>query len=292
MHFFKVSKKWKSELSLVGLSAGLVMFFLSFFVLGDPTIWLLVSCIPLLLPLIFGSWLKMKIPACLLIFVAGVFLWHSIESIRPIKTVSPGGTVIYLLPGQKNNNYCYIVQIGTQIFHTDASIYHKIQCVWKCDDIFILDSSDVGPIEFHKENGIWTTSSEHLHKYPSPVPIICTNELKQAWLVLMLYYEDHNMFPEPSELEGLIESENPMDNYRRKRLERLEKECPGHHYVYWQPQMPLSDNREHIPLMADAEPYHNGKKFVVFLDGKVELLTSEELESLIPSDANNHLEPK
>ena len=130
------------------------------------------------------------------------------------------------------------------------------------------------------------------HRHPSPVPIICTTELKQAWLVLMLYYEDHNMFPEPSELEGLIESENPMDNYRRKRLERLEKECPGHHYVYWQPQMPLSDNREHIPLMADAEPYHNGKKFVVFLDGKVELLTSKELESLIPSDANNHLEPK
>ena len=55
------------------------------------------------------------------------------------------------------------------------------------------------------------------HRHPSPVPIICTTELKQAWLVLMLYYEDHNMFPEPSELEGLIESENPMDNYRRKR---------------------------------------------------------------------------
>ena len=172
MHFFKVSKKWKSELSLVGLSAGLMMFFLSFFVLGDPTIWLLVSCIPLLLPLIFGSWLKMKIPACLLIIVAGLFLWHSIESTRPIKTVSPSGTVIYLLSGQKNNNYCYIVQIGTQIFHTDASIYHKIQCVWKCDDIFILDSSDVGPIEFHKENGIWTTSPEHLHPHPSLGPII------------------------------------------------------------------------------------------------------------------------
>jgi hypothetical protein len=44
--------------------------------------------------------------------------------------------------------------------------------------------------------------------------------------------------------------------------------------------------------MADAEPYHNGKKFVVFLDGKVELLTSEELESLIPSGENHHLDSK
>ena len=292
MHFFKDSKNWKSELSLVGLSAGLMMFFLSFFVLGDPTIWLLVSCIPLLLPLIFGSWLKMKIPACLLIIVAGLFLWHSIESTRPIKTVSPSGTVIYLLSGQKNNNYCYIVQIGTQIFYTDASIYHNIQCVWKGDDIFILDSSDVGPIEFHKENGIWTTSSEHLHRYPSTDSIICVDELKTAHYVLMLYHADHNMFPAPSELEKLIESEFPMDNYRRKRLDRLEKECPRHHYVYWRPQMPLSDNSEHIPLMADAEPYHNGKKIVVFLDGKVEDLTPEELDALIPSGANNHLESK
>ncbi len=130
------------------------------------------------------------------------------------------------------------------------------------------------------------------HRHPSPVPIICTNELKQAWLVLMLYHADHNMFPAPYELKKVIENDIPMDNYRRKRLDRLEKECPGHHYVYWQPQMPLSDNNKHTPLMADAEPYHKGKKIVIFFDGKVELLTPEELDALIPSDANNHLEPK
>ena len=39
------------------------------------------------------------------------------------------------------------------------------------------------------------------HRHPSLVPIICTNELKQASLVLMLYHADHNMFPAPSELE-------------------------------------------------------------------------------------------
>ena len=118
------------------------------------------------------------------------------------------------------------------------------------------------------------------------------NELKTAHYVLMLYHADHNMFPASSEVDGVFESMIPMDNYKRKRLDRLEEECPGHHYVYWQPQMPLSDNSEHIPLMADAEPYHNGKKFVVFLDGKVEDLTPAELDALIPSGANNHLESK
>ena len=129
------------------------------------------------------------------------------------------------------------------------------------------------------------------HRHPSPDSIICTSELRQARIALMLYHADHNMFPAPSELEGLIVSEFPMD-HRKKELDRLEKECPGHHYVYWQPQMPFTDNNKHIPLMADAEPYHNGKKIVVFLDGKVEHLMPEELEALIPSGANHHSEHK
>ena len=100
----------------------------------------------------------------------------------------------------------------------------------------------------------------------------------------MLYHEEHNAFPAPSELEALLEKENPIDDYRRKQLNRLEKECPGHHYDYWQPQASLSDN--HIPLMADAEPCHKGRKNVVFLDGKFEQLTPEELEMLIPKQGS------
>lgn len=125
------------------------------------------------------------------------------------------------------------------------------------------------------------------HRHPSPVPLICVNELKMAHIALMLYHAEHNAFPTPSELDALLEKENPMHESRKRHLDRLERECPGHHYVYWQPQMPLSDNSKHIPLMADAEPYHKGKRIVVFLDGKVEHLTPEEFETLIPSEAND-----
>ena len=120
------------------------------------------------------------------------------------------------------------------------------------------------------------------HRHPSPVPLMCTNELKMAHLVLMLYHLDYNVFPAPSELEDILEKENPVDEYRKRHLDKIEKECPGHHYVYWQPKMPIEDTKLHIPLMADAEPYHKGKRIVLFLDGKVEHLTPEELEAVLP----------
>ena len=67
MKFFEDPKKWRSGLTAIGLAAGAVMFFLSFFVLGDPTGWLLAGGIPLLLPLFFGPWLKMRLPALLIL---------------------------------------------------------------------------------------------------------------------------------------------------------------------------------------------------------------------------------
>ena len=70
MKFFKDPKNWRNELAAIGLSSGTVMFFLSFLVLGDPLVWLLVACVPLLLPLFFGSWLKMKVPALLLLLIS------------------------------------------------------------------------------------------------------------------------------------------------------------------------------------------------------------------------------
>ena len=121
------------------------------------------------------------------------------------------------------------------------------------------------------------------HRHPSTVPIMCTNELKMACLVIALYEADHNVYPALSELDALLEKENPMDEYRKRHLDKIGKECPGHHYVYWQPKTPLEDtNNKHIPLLADAEPYHRGKHLVVFVDGKVESLTPEELEAILP----------
>ena len=70
MKLFKDSKNWKQEISEIGLTAGFMLFLFSFLVLGNPNIWLLLSCIPLLIPLIFGSWWKMKLPAFLLIVIS------------------------------------------------------------------------------------------------------------------------------------------------------------------------------------------------------------------------------
>ena len=39
MKFFEDPKKWRSELAAIGLAAGSVLFFLSFFVLGKPNAW-------------------------------------------------------------------------------------------------------------------------------------------------------------------------------------------------------------------------------------------------------------
>ena len=78
MKFFKDPKNWRNELAAIGLSAGVAMFFLSFLVLGDPTIWLLVACVPLLLTLLFGSWLRMKVPALLTLAISAwiIYCWH------------------------------------------------------------------------------------------------------------------------------------------------------------------------------------------------------------------------
>ena len=78
MKFFKDPKNWRNELAAIGLSAGMAMFFLSFLMLGDPTVWLLVSCVPLLLPLLFGSWLRMKVPALLIMAISAwmIYCWQ------------------------------------------------------------------------------------------------------------------------------------------------------------------------------------------------------------------------
>ena len=171
MKFFKDPKKWRSELAAIGLAAGPVLFFLSFFVLGNPNVWLLVSCIPLLLPLFFGSWLKMKLPA--LLFLVLVFLvlavcisCREITRFDPIKVISPDGKTVAILDVRGNNN-CYTVKLDKQVFYTGASIYQKARGVWKNNDLFVLESSDIGPTEFRRESGVWKASPEdHIRLTP------------------------------------------------------------------------------------------------------------------------------
>ena len=162
MKLFKDPKNWKQEISGIGLTAGFMLFLLSFLVLGNPSIWLLFSCIPLLVPLIFGSWLKMKLPAFLLIVISAGIIGSTIYwQRRPIGLNSPNDKSTAFLYRRGNNN-CYTVKIDEQIFYTKASIYHNTKLEWQGNVCFILKSSDVGDIEFRKENGIWKASPESL----------------------------------------------------------------------------------------------------------------------------------
>ena len=162
MKLFKDPKNWKQEISGIGLTAGFMLFLLSLLVLGIPNIWLLFSCIPLLIPLIFGSRLKMKLPALLLIVISAGIIGSTIYwQRRPIGLNSPNDKSTAFLYRRGNNN-CYTVKIDEQIFYTKASIYHNTKLEWQGNDCFILKSSDVGDIEFRKENGVWKATPESL----------------------------------------------------------------------------------------------------------------------------------
>ena len=159
MKFFKDPKNWRNELSAIGLAAGSVLFFLSFFVLGDPNVWLLVSCIPLLLPLTFGPWLKMRLPALLILTVSVWISFSAITKVHPMMEISPDGKTVAILEVRGNNN-CYTVNLDKQVFYTGASIYQNARGVWKTNNLFILESSDIGPTEFRRESGVWKASPE------------------------------------------------------------------------------------------------------------------------------------
>ena len=161
MKFFKDPANWKQEISEIGLTAGFILFLLSFLVLGNPSIWLLFSCVPLLIPLIFGSRWKMKLPALLIIILSGWIIFTWADQRKPVIETSNDGNNHAILVSQGNNN-CYTVKIDGQVFYTHASIYHNAKSEWQGNDLFILKSSDVGDIEFRKENGVWKASPESL----------------------------------------------------------------------------------------------------------------------------------
>ena len=162
MKLFKDPKNWKQEISGIGLTAGFMLFLLSFLVLGNPNIWLLFSCIPLLVPLIFGSWWKMKLPALLLILISAGIIGSTIYwQRRPISLNSPDDKSTAVLFRRGNGN-CYTVKIDEQIFYTKVLIGRISTFDWQENDCFILKSSDVGDIEFRKENGVWKATPERL----------------------------------------------------------------------------------------------------------------------------------
>ena len=110
--------------------------------------------------------------------------------------------------------------------------------------------------------------------------VCCRSEMQLTGLALRVYQAEHGFFPAPSEMEEIVNREFPMDETRKRTLKLLEKQCPGHHFICWRPQ--ASDLGKHIPLLADAEPYHKGKHFVYFLNGECKLLSPEEFEAIVP----------
>ena len=95
------------------------------------------------------------------LFLGLSFVYHRDIKPRLITEVSPGRKNTAIL-SRRGNNKCFTVKIEGQIFYTRASIYHNTKVEWKGDELFILKSSDVGDIEFRKENGVWKASPESL----------------------------------------------------------------------------------------------------------------------------------
>ena len=90
----------------------------------------------------------------------GFVYYHDINP-QSITEVSPDGKITAVL-SPKGNNKCFTVKIDGQIFYTRASIYHNTKVEWQNNEHFVLKSSDVGDIEFRKDNGVWKASPEDL----------------------------------------------------------------------------------------------------------------------------------
>ena len=74
---------WKNRLARAGFIAGAIIGIGHFLLLGSATNWLLCSCVPLLFPLIWGTWKNWRIPALVLTLL---FLWGgTISCVRDIK---------------------------------------------------------------------------------------------------------------------------------------------------------------------------------------------------------------
>ena len=90
-------------------------------------------------------------------FLHNIFFWNASPNQIPRHAVE--------MCHVKGNNNCYTVIIGEQTFYTDASIYQKAYGVWNGNDLFVLESSDIGPTEFRRANGVWrATPEEHLQR--------------------------------------------------------------------------------------------------------------------------------
>ena len=97
----------------------------------------------------------------IMLIAAGIIGSTIYRQRRPINLNSPNGKNIAILYRRGNNN-CYTVKIDEQIFYTKVLIGRISTFDWQGNDCFILKSSDVGDIDFRKENGVWKATPESL----------------------------------------------------------------------------------------------------------------------------------
>lgn len=77
------SPDWKRRLARAGFIAGAIMGIGHFLLIGSATNWLLCSCVPLLFPLIWGTWKNWRLPALVLTLF---FLWGgTVSCVRDAK---------------------------------------------------------------------------------------------------------------------------------------------------------------------------------------------------------------
>ena len=77
------SPDWKWRLARAGFIAGAIIGIGHFLLIGSVTNWLLCSCVPLLFPLIWGTWKNWRLPALVLVLL---FLWGgTVSCVRDIK---------------------------------------------------------------------------------------------------------------------------------------------------------------------------------------------------------------
>lgn len=127
-----------------------------------------------------GHGWKGKLPGCLLgifslifsllFIVCGGFalywMWsmETLPSRFPFEEISPDKQTTAIL--ECDERKCFVVRLDEQVFHTWASIYQNAKWEWEGNDLFRLDSSDVGIFEFRRvENGWEGEPREMIREY-------------------------------------------------------------------------------------------------------------------------------
>ena len=143
-----------------------------------------ISPICFLVSFFLGHGWKRKMPGCLLGVLSLLTTWPLLISLFliywvyssatlpsrfPFKEVSPDKQTTAIL--ECDEKRCFVIVLDKEVFHTRASVYSWAKGEWEGNDLFRLDSHDVGPIEFRRTHEGWEATPRDLIRefdgYPS-----------------------------------------------------------------------------------------------------------------------------